>query len=312
MQIRRPGDRIDRRSVVTIGNFDGVHRGHVSLLQRVRRQAQARDADSALVIFDPHPLHFLRPVSAPKLLTSMAQRLELLDETGLVDHCIIVPFDEARSRQSPRDFFFEVLVGTANANAVIVGEDFRFGERRSGTVATLTELGATCDVAVEPVPLVPVGHARPGTACSSTHVRSAVAAGDVETASRLLGRPLQVLGEVVATSWPAPGRGTPNVVLRVPGNRSVPAEGAFAGHLTAIDGRPRTAGISVREKPPVKSDILLDVHLVDRVHELMDQSVAVTFERRVWAAGSADLFRRTGERRAEQDTAGAAGGWAAW
>lgn len=298
-------------SAVTIGMFDGLHRGHVWLLRKLRQVAAPEGLRTVVVTFDPHPMQLLRPVSAPKLLTDTAQRLQLLESTGLIDACLVVPFEEARSRQSPVEFVDEVLVRVLAARVVIVGADFRFGADRAGDVAVLARLGADRGFTVHAAPLLPVAPSRPGVACCSTHIRSLVAQGELERATLLLGRPLEVVGRVVATSWPAPGRGAPTVVVRVAADRALPTEGTYGGAIIAIDGRERAAGISVRVNHPAQPYALLDVHVVDRVKELMDQTVAVRLYRRIWATGSADLFTKAGQHEAEVAAASATGGWAA-
>ena len=128
-------------SVVTIGAFDGVHLGHQALLRLVRDRAAERKLPTALVTFDRHPAQVVRPESAPKLLTNLAQKLELLDATGLVDHAVVLTFDETRRRESAEDFVREVLDGCLHARLVVVGADFHFGNGRRGNVALLEHDG---------------------------------------------------------------------------------------------------------------------------------------------------------------------------
>src|SRR5918996_3068712 len=123
-------------SAVTIGAYDGVHLGHQAVIAEVRRRAEARGLRSAVVTFDRHPASVVRPESAPKLLTDLDQKLELLEETG-IDYCLVITFDEARSRETAEDFVRDVLVDCLNARDVVVGEDFHFGHGRAGNVALL-------------------------------------------------------------------------------------------------------------------------------------------------------------------------------
>ena len=125
-----------RRSVVTIGAYDGVHRGHQAVIEQVRQQAEILNAQSVVVTFDRHPASVVRPSSAPLLLTDLDQKLELLASTGLDATCI-VKFDEASSRETPTDFVKRVLVDGLSAKRVIIGEDFHFGHKRGGNVALL-------------------------------------------------------------------------------------------------------------------------------------------------------------------------------
>src|SRR5207302_9696023 len=128
-------------SVVTIGAFDGVHLGHQALLRLVRERAAERGLPTALVTFDRHPAQVVRPESAPKLLNSLPQKLELLEATGLVDHAVVLTFDETRRQESAEDFVTEVLDGCLRARLVVVGADFHFGRDRRGNVALLERMG---------------------------------------------------------------------------------------------------------------------------------------------------------------------------
>src|SRR5437870_11572946 len=145
--------RPERGCVVTIGAYDGVHLGHRALINRVRTMAGELGAASAVVTFDRHPAFVVRPESAPKLLTDLDQRLELLASTGL-DYCLVVHFDEQRSRESAEDFVTDVLSGCLTARVVVVGEDFHVGHRRRGNVELLKHMGAELGFGVDGLPLV--------------------------------------------------------------------------------------------------------------------------------------------------------------
>jgi riboflavin kinase/FMN adenylyltransferase len=189
-----PGDcATTRPCAVTIGAYDGVHVGHRLLIARVRRVAAEQSLASAVVTFDQHPAAVVRPESAPRLLTDLEQKLELLGETG-VDYVLVVRFDRARSQESAEDFVREVLVGCLNTRAVVVGHDFHFGYRRRGNVAMLQTMGAELGFDVTGLRLFPAG---PGDLpVSSTRIRELLASGAVEEAAALLGRPHQVRGVV--------------------------------------------------------------------------------------------------------------------
>jgi riboflavin kinase / FMN adenylyltransferase len=296
------------RSAVTIGVYDGVHAGHRWLLRKLRQVASRERLRSVVVTFDPHPLRVLRPVSAPRMLTDIDQRLELLEATGLVDVCLVIPFDEAVSRRSPSEFVRSVLVDQLRTATVVVGADFRFGHNRSGGVAELAQLGSRYGFSTLPLPLLPV--ASTGGACSSTYLRSLIAQGEIERASALLGRAYEVSGRVVSTSRPTAGRGIPTVVIRVGEDRSLPVEGSYAGSVRTADGRQRSAGVSVRQGLS-GGPALLDAHVVGDVRRLMDERVRVRMSRRLWTHGKDELF---GEMVRVDEEAGwslASGGWAA-
>jgi len=135
------GDRTVGRAVA-IGAFDGVHLGHQAVLRLVRELATARGLRAGVVTFDRHPAEIVRPESAPKLLTSLDQKLELLEATGAVDDCLVIPFDEARSKEPADEFVEELLVGVLRSRLVVVGSDFHFGYRRRGDVPLLQRMGA--------------------------------------------------------------------------------------------------------------------------------------------------------------------------
>ncbi|HMC71594.1 MAG TPA: FAD synthetase family protein, partial [Mycobacteriales bacterium] len=176
-------------TVVTIGAYDGVHRGHREVIATVQRLAVQPGYETAVVTFDRHPASVVRPQSAPRLLTDLEQKLELLESTG-VGYTLVVHFDEARSMESAEDFVREVLVGCLNAKLVIVGADFHFGHQRRGNVALLEDMGR--DLGFEVLGLALVGPdgspARDEEQVSSTAIRRALVAGDVALAAKLLGR----------------------------------------------------------------------------------------------------------------------------
>jgi riboflavin kinase/FMN adenylyltransferase len=183
-------------SVATVGNFDGVHRGHQELLSAAAADAQRRGLPSMAVTFAPHPARILRPEAAPRLITPDNSKAELIAACG-VDVLLELPFHRDLSLLTPREFVQQILVAGVGAQAVHEGEDFRFGHRQEGTVATLRALGAELGFAVTIHPAVRVG----GEVVSSSRVRAMIAAGEVAQARELLGRSFAVRGLV------APGRG---------------------------------------------------------------------------------------------------------
>src|ERR1700716_535075 len=174
-------------SVVTIGAYDGVHLGHQRVLHLVRELATVRRLDAAVVTFDRHPAQVVRPESAPKLLTNLDQKLELLDATGDVDVCCVLTFDEERSHETAEEFVTEVLVEKLRARLVVVGEDFHFGYKRGGSVPLLGRMGAELGFEVLGRGLVAVDSDPGGTTYSSTRIRELLREGDVADAARLLG-----------------------------------------------------------------------------------------------------------------------------
>ncbi len=281
MQVIRDNQPSDnsKRSVVTIGAYDGVHRGHQAVIGQVRKEAQQLGCQSVVVTFDKHPASVVRPESAPKLLTDLDQKLELLQQTG-IDATLIVEFNRERSTEDPALFVKRVLVDTLRARAVVVGEDFHFGFNRGGNVAMLRELGKQFDFQVEPVKLIarPDGVEEP---VSSTSIRRALAGGQVETATNLLGRAYEVRGLVVNGDKRGRMIGFPTANVEVPNAMCLPADGVYAGKFQCDDGSVHACAINLGRRPTFfehADHSLLEAHLLDFDGDLYGQKVSVTFE----------------------------------
>lgn len=235
-------------TVVTIGNFDGVHRGHRLVLDRARAAARSLGPHVPVVVvtFEPHPMAVLAPDRAPVALTTMAQRSRLLAATGDA-HVLVLPFDRAMAAWSPEMFVRRVLVDTLHAVVVVVGANFRFGHRASGDVDTLRQLGGRLGFTVDGLDLV--GGDPPW---SSTVVRQALDLGDVEAAATVLGRPHSVEGVVVEGDHRGRALGYPTANVPTSGMVAVPADGVYAGTLQRLDddmAPPLPAAISVGTNP---------------------------------------------------------------
>jgi riboflavin kinase/FMN adenylyltransferase len=223
------------RTVLSIGAYDGVHRGHQAVIQTVRRLASESGAKAAVMTFDRHPASVVRPESAPKLLTDVDQKLELLAATGL-DATIIIHFDEAQSREEPAHFVRRVLIDCLNTSIVVVGQDFHFGRGREGNVDMLRRLGADGNFEVQPLELIP----RPDgvdESISSTAIRRALAGGQVELAAALLGRPFEARGVVVAGDQRGRLLGFPTANVEVPNAVCLPCGWRVCRLLRAIERR---------------------------------------------------------------------------
>lgn len=271
-------------SAVTIGAYDGVHLGHRALIAEVRRRAAAAGLESAVVTFDRHPASVVRPESAPRLLTDLDQKLELLASTG-IDRTLVLTFDEARSHEPAEDFVQEVLVGCLGAKVVIVGEDFHFGYQRKGNVELLRTMGADLGFEVEGMTLVDAsGNPGNGTRVSSTAIRHALGAGDLDTASALLGRPHEVRGIVSHGDKRGRELGFATANVSVPGDILLPADGIYAGWLERADGSIWPAALSLGRRPTFYVEAhasLLEAHLLDFDGDLYDEHVRVRFVERL-------------------------------
>jgi riboflavin kinase / FMN adenylyltransferase len=273
-------------TVVTIGAYDGVHMGHRSVIRLVRRRAAERGLRSAVVTFDRHPASVVRPESAPRLLTDLDQKLELLAETG-IDYCLVIAFDEARSRETAEDFVKEVLVDCLNAGDVVVGEDFHFGHGRAGNVKLLRDMGVDLGFEVEGLDLVD-RRGRPtdedADRVSSTRIRHALAAGDLAGANALLGRPYEIRGVVAHGDERGRDLGFPTANVSVPGDILLPADGIYAGWFVRADGSVHPTAISLGRRPTFYAEAhasLLEAHLLDFDGDLYGERVRVRFVARL-------------------------------
>ena len=265
-------------SVVTVGMFDGVHRGHRALLDRVAAEAAARGLPAGAVTFDRHPLEVLRPEAKPPLLTTLDRKVALLGAAGM-DFVLVLAFTEELSQVTAEAFAREVLMEGVGARAVVVGDNFRFGHKAAGDPALLAELGRPRGVAVVAVPL----HADGGEPVSSTRIRAELARGDVRAAAASLGRAYAVEGVVVRGDGRG-GRqlGIPTANLDVAGDLAVPANGVYAGHLADEAGPPRPAAISVGVNPQFHtSGLRVEAHVLDFDGDLLGAHVWLTFEHRL-------------------------------
>lgn len=268
-----------RRSVVTVGNFDGLHVGHREILRIVTERARARGGESAVYTFEPHPRKVLRPDDAPQLLTTLEQKLELIEGAG-VDVVVVESFDAAFARRSAEEFVRDVLHARLRPEEVFVGYDFRFGHDREGSMRTLTELGPHLGFAVTIVPEVTVG----GRDVNSTRIRELLAEGRVEEARELLGRPYRVRGRVVEGDRRGRTLGFPTVNL-APENEVLPAQGVYAGGLRVLGerggpGDERPAVLNIGRRPTFKDEaapVLAEAHVIDWSGDLYGQRVELSF-----------------------------------
>jgi riboflavin kinase/FMN adenylyltransferase len=276
--LHHPGEcSTARRSAVTIGAYDGVHMGHRLVIDRVKRVAAEQGLVSVVVTFDQHPAAVVRPDSAPGILTTLDQKLELLTETG-VDYTLVVHFDENRSEEPAEDFVSEVLVACLDARAVVVGHDFHFGYKRRGNVALLQEMGAELGFDVTGLRLFVDGD--DGQPVSSTRIRDLLSAGAVGEAASLLGRPHQVRGVVAEGDKRGRDMGFPTANVALPARIALPADGVYAGWYMRPDGVRRPAALSLGRRPTFyeHADLsLLEAYLLDFDDDLYGEPARVEF-----------------------------------
>ncbi|MFE7795882.1 bifunctional riboflavin kinase/FAD synthetase [Streptomyces sp. NPDC057460] len=265
------------RSVVTIGSYDGVHRGHQLIIGRAVDRARELGVPSVVVTFDPHPSEVVRPGSHPPLLAPHHRRAELMAELG-VDALLILPFTTEFSKLTPADFIVKVLVDKLHAQLVIEGPNFRFGHKAAGNVQLLTEFGATYDYSVEVIDLYVSGQAGGGEPFSSTLTRRLVAEGDVAGAAEILGRPHRVEGIVVRGAQRGREMGFPTANVETLPHTAIPADGVYAGWLNA-NGETMPAAISVGTNPQFDgTERTVEAYAIDRVGlDLYGLHVSVDF-----------------------------------
>jgi riboflavin kinase/FMN adenylyltransferase len=268
--------------VVTIGNFDGVHRGHRALIEAARGRARALGAPLGVVTFEPHPREVLTPDRAPPRLTPLRIKARILADLG-VEHLFALAFNEHLMTKSPEAFVHDVLAGGLGIRHAVVGFDFRFGHRRAGDADTLARLGEEYGFGVtliEPI-------AWRGEVCSSSRVRDAIAAGDVARARDLLGHPFLVEGRVVAGDRRGRALGYPTANLRRSRRGLWPADGIYAVRATwraAADPVWRDAVASLGVRPTFGGgDRLLEIHLFEQEVDLYGRRLCCAFIERLRA-----------------------------
>lgn len=215
------------RCVLTIGVFDGVHRGHAELIAHAVKAARARNVPTVLMTFDPHPMEVVYPGSHPAQLTTLTRRAELVEEMG-IDVFLVMPFTSDFMRLTPERYVHELLVEHLHVVEVVVGENFTFGKKAAGNVETLRRAGDRFGFAVEAMSLLSEHHSNETVTFSSTYIRSCVDAGDVVAAMEALGRPHRVEGVVVRGEGRGTELGFPTANVAPPMYSAIPADGVYA------------------------------------------------------------------------------------
>ena len=258
---------------LTIGNFDGVHLGHQAMLSRLRESARAKALPPCVMTFEPHPREFFAPDQAPARLTTLREKLELLAAQGL-ERAHVLRFDYRLAQITADDFIERVIVRGLGARYLLVGDDFRFGARRSGDFALLKSRSAELGYEVESMNSVIVE----GERASSTAVRKALELGDMARAARLLGRPYSISGTVVHGDALGRELGYPTANVRITHNRP-PLMGIFAVGLNGIGASPARGVASLGVRPTVKQqgEPVLEVFLLDFDGDLYGKHVRVDF-----------------------------------
>jgi riboflavin kinase/FMN adenylyltransferase len=264
------------RCVLTIGVFDGVHRGHRELISRAVELAAKRDLPSVLMTFDPHPSEVVRPGSHPAQLTTLQRRAELVEELGVDVFCVL-PFTPELSRMPADVFVHELLVEQLHVAAVVVGENFTFGRGAAGDVTLLRTLGSRFGFTAEGESLVSEDH----LVYSSTYIRACIDAGDVVAAEHALGRPHRLEGIVVRGDGRGRDLGFPTANLSTPKFAAVPADGVYACRFIQ-GGKVRDAAVSVGTNPTFSGrERRVEAFVLDVTEDFYGQRVALDFVARL-------------------------------
>jgi len=264
-----------RHGAVAIGNFDGVHRGHARIVERLLAAARRVGGLATVFTFDPHPVRLLRPAQAPPPLTWTDRKVELLGELG-VDAMVAYPTDEALLALTAREFFDRIIVGRLAARALVEGPNFCFGHNREGTIETLHEFSQSSGLALEIVPPVELD----GQLVSSSRVRQLVAAGDVGAARRLLTQPYRIRGMVTHGAARGAKLGFPTANLDAI-DTLLPAVGVYAGWAWT-GGERHAAAINIGPTPTFgERSLKVEVHLLDFHQTIYHQPLEVDFLARV-------------------------------
>ncbi|MCX7139695.1 MAG: bifunctional riboflavin kinase/FAD synthetase [Proteobacteria bacterium] len=270
---RSLSDRSQSPVALTIGNFDGVHRGHQAMLARLKESARSLGLPSCVLTFEPHPLELFSPQTAPTRLTSLREKLELLAAEG-IERVHVSRFDRAFASRSPQEFIERVLLAGLGMRWLLIGDDFRFGARRTGDFTQLEEASRTHGFGLEAMPTVE----SEGVRVSSSVVRTALAAGRLAEAETLLGRPYSISGRVVHGDKLGRTIGYPTANVQLRHNRP-PLSGIFAVRTIDGQGRVRDGAASLGLRPTVDDcgRAKLEVHLLDFAGDLYGQHLRVDF-----------------------------------
>jgi riboflavin kinase/FMN adenylyltransferase len=274
MRVRRViPERSQTPTALTIGNFDGVHRGHQAMLERLKDSARELGLSACVLTFEPHPLELFAPQTAPTRLTSLREKLELLAAHG-IEHVQVSRFDRAFASRSPQDFIERVLLAGLGMRWLLIGDDFRFGARRAGDFSLLQTASREHGFGLEAMPTV----AFEGARVSSSMVRAALAAGRLAEAEALLGRPYSISGRVVHGDKLGRTIGYPTANVQLRHNRP-PLSGIFA--VRTVDGlgcwRKGAASLGLRPTVENSGRNRLEVHLFDFAGDLYGQHLRVDF-----------------------------------
>ncbi|MSN25697.1 MAG: bifunctional riboflavin kinase/FAD synthetase [Geobacter sp.] len=263
------------KSIVTVGNFDGVHRGHVELFNRLKKMSSDLCLPSVVVTFEPHPLKVLSPATAPNLITTYNQKVSLIADTG-IDCLVVIPFTFEISKMSAEDFVGRVLCGSLGMKHIVIGHDYAFGRDRRGNYETLEQLGAELGFTLED--LEPIGDGK--LVFSSSLVRSQLVSGDMDAVSNILGRFYMITGTVVHGREIGHSLGFPTANISTP-NELLPPDGVYAV-MTMVEGQLIKGACNIGLNPTFEGGSrTIEVFLLDFSDQIYGKEIAVYFVRKL-------------------------------
>lgn len=267
-----------RNPIVTIGMFDGVHAGHRAILRQLEQAKQNIDGESVLLTFWPHPRIFFGKTDGFKMLTTMDEKLSMLEQLGL-DVCLILPFSADFAQLSPEEYISTIIHRGIGAKKVVIGHDHRYGHNGSGTFALMQEYGNQLGFNVEQIAAFSIEN----QTISSTKIRNNIAQGNIETANKFLSYPYFLNGKVIAGSQIGRTIGFPTANVQVNSDyKEIPAKGVYSGIVT-IDNSDYQAVINIGNNPTINTNLPLsvEVHVLDFSQDIYGKSIRIAFSKKL-------------------------------
>ena len=269
------------RTVASIGVFDGVHKGHQKLLDLVKSKSMSEAVPSVVITFDQHPTEVTSPENAPKVLTPLSKKILLLDELG-IDYVYVLAFNERRASTAAEEFIREIFVEAIRAKAIFVGEDFKFGYKRSGNVDLLKSEGQALGFSVNGVGLF---NSEPFTEepISSTAIRKHLKDGELSLANEKLGRPYSMSGKVVPGDQRGRTIGFPTANIEFDEKMALPSDGVYAATYLGKGGVRKIAAVNIGKRPTFSNGVksIVEAHLLDFEGDLYGDDATLTFYKRI-------------------------------
>tara|TARA_Y100001970_G_scaffold271239_1_gene366191 strand:+ start:18644 stop:19591 length:948 start_codon:yes stop_codon:yes gene_type:complete len=269
------------RTVASIGVFDGVHKGHQKLLDLVKGKSISDAIPSVVITFDQHPTEVTSPENAPKVLTPLSKKILLLDELG-IDYVYVLAFNENRALTPAVEFINEIFVDAIRAKAIFVGEDFKFGHKRTGNVDLLKSEGQALGISVNGVGLFN-SESSIEEPISSTAIRKHLKDGELAAANEKLGRPYSISGKVVTGDQRGRAIGFPTANIKLDTKIALPSDGVYAATYLGQDGASKVAAVNIGKRPTFSDGTksVVEAHLLDFEGNLYGDDATITFHKRI-------------------------------